>query len=350
MQKKWMGAVLGAGMAILACQPVLAADGTWLEKDGGWQYRRANGSMAKGTWEDIDGEWYFFGDDLLMETGWHKIGNLRYYFEDNGALAEGWQCYSEDGKDRWYYFNSEGNAVIQWLYDGGKWYWFNSSGVLSTEASKTIDSKKYYFHEDGSLRANEYSGIKYIDASGQLDSDYDVKGEKKDGNKMSIGDDDKEEIEEQLNSLPSGWLKKFVDDDWRFIYCPEKDYYSSIRFEDSTDRYYVHYKLQTSKKRLYFTTPEALPMAFGEYVYQAARTELKEYKFADEAEYAAEQIVDFAELPESCQNDDAKLFAALFEKYLDEGERAIMETDMDDVTWVVQKIINGRKPDGTLAE
>lgn len=92
--------------------------------------------MAAGTWEDIDGEWYHFGSDSYMQTGWQKVGNLRYFFEDGGTLAEGWSCYTGDGDEKWYYYDENGNVRIHWQEIGGKWYWFNSSGVLNLEALK----------------------------------------------------------------------------------------------------------------------------------------------------------------------------------------------------------------------
>ena len=39
----------------------------------------------------------------------------------------------------------------------------------------------------------------------------------------------KDEIAEKINALPAGWRKKFLDDGYKFIYCPEKGYYGPLR-------------------------------------------------------------------------------------------------------------------------
>ena len=63
------------------------AGGTWMENGaGGWNYRRENGSMAQNSFEDIDGEWYYFDADGNMVSGWRKISNQMYHFEEDGRL------------------------------------------------------------------------------------------------------------------------------------------------------------------------------------------------------------------------------------------------------------------------
>ena len=120
---KWMAAAaLGALFSLQAVCTAFGADGTWIPDGNRWKYERSDGSMAAGTWEDIDGEWYHFGSDSYMQTGWQKVGNLRYFFEDGGALAEGWSCYTGDGDEKWYYYDENGNVRIHWQEIGGKWY------------------------------------------------------------------------------------------------------------------------------------------------------------------------------------------------------------------------------------
>lgn len=69
---------------------------------------------SRGTWEDIDGEWYHFDRNGIMETGWKTVGNIRYHFNQDGSLSEGWQ-YDGPGGGNWYYYDSAGNAKIQWF-------------------------------------------------------------------------------------------------------------------------------------------------------------------------------------------------------------------------------------------
>lgn len=350
--KKWVLTSVSVLMfAAGAAFTAFGADGTWIPAEGGWQYQRPDESMAAGTWEDIDGAWYHFGSDGYMQTGWQKIGNIRYHFEEDGALSEGWQCYNGDGGEKWYYFDANGNAVIQWLDVDGKRYWFNSSGILNTDSSKTIGGRRYYFHEDGSLIANEYIGFKYMNIDGQPDSEYDVTAENRDGKKLTIDADEKEEIAEKLNALPKGWLKKFADDGGRFIYCPEKEYYSYVKDEETGERYYVRYKLDNYEKTIRFTDPDAVRAGFGEYMYANAKEELRSYRFSTEVKVRSYEISELTEIPEeTCIDDPQYTFGLLFSEYLEEGRREEMEEKLENICWILDRVSELRSPDGRLAE
>ena len=350
MRKKWLAAAAGLCISMYAAMTAFGADGTWLPVDGGWQYRRVDGTMAKNSWEDIDGEWYHFGSDGFMETGWHKISNIRYYFEPNGILAEGWKCYNEGEEEQWYYFDREGKAVIQWLYDDGKWYWFNANGVMNTEPSRTIGSKKYYFNEDGSAQVNRYRGFKYYDVDGQADSDYDARAENGKGKKISIPDDEKDEIAEKLNALPKGWLKKFVDDGWTFVYCPDKEYYSSAKFEDGSEKYYFYYKLSVSDKIIRFCDKEDIWTAFGEYIYRNVKSDLRELNYPTELSYKFSELSRLKNLPDSLYEDHQTLFGLLLSEYLDEAGKERMENEMEDLYFIMNQIVNSRDGDGKPLE
>ena len=69
-------------------------DGVWGRGDlDGKRGRRLelpaeNGSMAQNSFEDIDGEWYYFDADGNMVSGWRKISNQMYHFEEDGRLTE----------------------------------------------------------------------------------------------------------------------------------------------------------------------------------------------------------------------------------------------------------------------
>lgn len=341
--KKWMkAAALGLFLSIQAQSLAFGADGRWIPEESGWSYERPDGSRAKGTWEDIDGEWYYFDAAGRMVTGWQKVGNLRYFFEESGELSEGWQCYGGDGSEKWYYFDKNGNAVTGWLEDGGRWYWFGGNGVMNAEAARTISGKKYYFNEDGSLKANEYIGFKYMDSEGQPDAEYNVQAENRNGGKLSVDSGEKEEIADEINGIPKGWLKKFVDDGWKFIYCPEKDYYLRESYEDSSEKYYIRYKLSTSEKSLRFTDKNALRAGFGEYIYRNSREQLRDLSFSEEVGYKIQEICSLADVPESVCEDLSMTFGVLFSEYLDEDSREKFRDEMEDLCRIVEQAAAAR--------
>lgn len=100
----------------------------WIQQDGRWWYRHADGSYTKSGWEQIDGKWYLFDADGWMLTGWQKVGGKWYYLTDSGAMATGWV---NDGGE-WYYMDPETGAMhaadVQSI--GGKWYAFGDSGEM----------------------------------------------------------------------------------------------------------------------------------------------------------------------------------------------------------------------------
>lgn len=347
-KEKWAAAAAaGAFVSAQAVFSAFGADGTWIPDGNGWKYERPDGSMAAGTWEDIDGEWYHFDQDARMQTGWQKVGNLRYFFEDGGALAEGWKCYTGDGDEKWYYYDENGNVRIHWQEIGGKWYWFNSSGVMNLEASKTIDGRKFYFHEDGSMVGNEYVGFHYFNMDGQPDEQYFVTAERQDGGKLSVDDTEKEEIAEKINALPAGWRKKFLDDGYKFIYCPEKGYYGAVKDEETGDRFYIRHKLSKADHYLRFSEPDAIWAGFGEYMYQNMKKELRDYDFSWWVRRRSYELSEMTEIPEALYDDYQTMFGLLYADYMDEDKRPQMEVLLDDICWIFEKITDTRNEDGT---
>lgn len=101
----------------------------WIQQDGRWWYRHADGSYTKDGWEQIDGKWYLFDSDGWMLTGWQQVGGKWYYLTDSGAMATGW------------------------VNDGGKWYWLDpDSGAMHAADVESIGGRWYAFGDSGEMQ------------------------------------------------------------------------------------------------------------------------------------------------------------------------------------------------------
>lgn len=105
-----------------------AAPTGWIQEDGRWWYRHADGGYTAGDWELIDGKWYLFDADGWMLTGWQRVGGKWYYLTGSGAMATGWV--SDGGK--WYYMDADTGAMHAADVEsiGGKWYAFGADGEM----------------------------------------------------------------------------------------------------------------------------------------------------------------------------------------------------------------------------
>lgn len=97
--------------------------GKWVQDNGNWRYKFADGTKAVGTIYTIDAADFGFDPDGKMVTGWKMFGTDWYYFESNGTMAK--------------------NA---WRQDSGKWFYLGADGKIVRNT--TIDNK-YKVGADG---------------------------------------------------------------------------------------------------------------------------------------------------------------------------------------------------------
>ncbi len=59
----------------------------WIQEGDIWKYKKADGEICKNCWQEVDGLWYHFDSNGIMQTGWLKDEEKRYYLKSSGAMA-----------------------------------------------------------------------------------------------------------------------------------------------------------------------------------------------------------------------------------------------------------------------
>lgn len=144
----------------------------WIQQEGKWWYRHADGSYTKNGWEKISGEWYYFDEEGWMKTGWIQykggwyccaengkmyvdtwkmLDGKWYVFDANGKACEGWY---RSADDKWYYMKPGTCEMLKgWLELDGRWYYLSPKAFGSVKegemvkGNQTIDGKVYQFAE-----------------------------------------------------------------------------------------------------------------------------------------------------------------------------------------------------------
>lgn len=126
----------------------------WIEKEGRWWYRRADGSYPTG-WALIDGTWYLFDADGWMLTGWQRRDGKWYLLNSRkdgskGAMLTGWQM--SDGS--WYLLGEDGAMATGWQKRDGKWYYLGDDGAMRKKTFVRTGDRWSYLGEDGAMLAD----------------------------------------------------------------------------------------------------------------------------------------------------------------------------------------------------
>ena len=102
-----------------------ASGSSWIQRNGVWAYREANGALVRNARREINGK--------------------QYWFDENGNMIEGWR---QDGSGAWYYL-TPGQGALQtnsWLLYKNQWYYLGSDGKMLTD-SRTPDG--YLVNKEG---------------------------------------------------------------------------------------------------------------------------------------------------------------------------------------------------------
>lgn len=121
----------------------------WVETNGRWWYREADGTYPCSTWKKIKGIWYYFDADGWMTTGWQKVDGKWYYMNESGAMQIGWVKV----KGIWYYLSSSGAMQTGWIKLGETWYYLSESGAMQTGWIK-LKGIWYYLSENGAMQTD----------------------------------------------------------------------------------------------------------------------------------------------------------------------------------------------------
>ena len=84
-------------------------------------------ATATGWIKNDSGHWLCYKGGTAL-TGWQTIGKLRYFFNADGVMHEGWK--QDTSNSKWYYWTNAG-AVTGWREIDGKWYYFDGNGVMA---------------------------------------------------------------------------------------------------------------------------------------------------------------------------------------------------------------------------
>ena len=123
--------------------PLFDASGWHTTKEGTVQFRDYYARPQTG-WLRIEQEMYYFDETGAMQTGWLEFEGQRYYLAENGAMHTGWL--ELDGKR--YYLDLNGPAHTGWLKTQEGNYYFGEDHTMQT-GWLTVEGTQYLLQDDG---------------------------------------------------------------------------------------------------------------------------------------------------------------------------------------------------------
>lgn len=106
-------------------------NGEWINENGKWRLKRADGQWAVKQWALLNNQWYLFDSSGYMLTGWALADEKWYYLSPDGTMTTGWIQVNE----KWYYLNPDGVMVTGWIQLIDKWYYLSSDGSMSASTT-----------------------------------------------------------------------------------------------------------------------------------------------------------------------------------------------------------------------
>lgn len=136
-----------------------AAKGGWTEEDGNLRYLDGDGYYLTDSWKKKDNDWYYLDEDGNVSRS--MMVDEYYVDEDGKRVADTW--IKEENEDEWdedapdvyyYYFGKDGKAAVaKWQSIESKYYYFNDEGHMLT-GKQEIDGFTYYLgkESDGAMK------------------------------------------------------------------------------------------------------------------------------------------------------------------------------------------------------
>ena len=133
----------------------------WYKESMNITYYFGSDGRAVTGWQKIDDDWYYFdnnSNELYCDgIAYIPSQNGYYYFDHNGHyIINGWQ---RDLEGYNFYFGPDGRAVNGWQLIGSSWYYFNNyrlvtNQIFSVPSSANIKGGTYFFDQNGHYLSN----------------------------------------------------------------------------------------------------------------------------------------------------------------------------------------------------